>query len=178
MRWRSLMAGVNEEPTVPDPAAIDAAAAAQVDAVAEAVAQGEPAAEAVAQGEAAAAADLGAEPEAEPERDGPGALLEALARNTPRRPPTYRDQPARRPLRIYSFDPMLANTLERVGPGVVTVEIPWEPLWFGPRGTRVVVTDYDSSRRINDKPAPGYYEPAKSRPDACGDPGRAPAVGE
>ena len=80
---------------------------------------------------------------------------------THRGAPTYRDQPARRPLRIYSFDPMLANTLERVGPGVVTVEIPWEPLWFGPRGARVVVTDYDSSRRINDKPAPGYYEPGR-----------------
>jgi len=54
---------------------------------------------------------------------------------------------------------MLANTLERIGPGVVTVEIPWEPLWPGPRGARVVVTDYDSSRRIAGKPAPGFYEP-------------------
>ena len=34
------------------------------------------------------------------------------------------DQPARRPIQIYSFDPMLANTLERIGPAKVTVGIP------------------------------------------------------
>jgi len=89
----------------------------------------------------------------------PGALLGALAAFVPERHKIYPDQPARRPLRIYSFDPMLANTLERVGPGVVTVDIPWEPLDPGPRGARVVVTDYDSSRRIDGKSAPGYYEP-------------------
>ena len=78
----------------------------------------------------------------------------------PARRTRYRDQPSRRPLRIYSFDPMLANTLERIGPGVVTVEIPWEPLWLGPRGARVIVTDYDGGRQINGEPARGYYEPA------------------
>lgn len=97
--------------------------------------------------------------EAEPAPEAAGALLEALAALVPEHRKTYRDRPARRPLRIYSFDPMLANTLEPIGPGVVTVEIPWEPLWEGPRGARVVVTDYDSSRRIDDKPAPGFYEP-------------------
>lgn len=54
---------------------------------------------------------------------------------------------------------MLANTLERIGPGVVTVEIPWEPVWPGPRGARVVVTDYDGGRVVNGEPARGYYEP-------------------
>jgi hypothetical protein len=71
----------------------------------------------------------------------------------------YRDQPSRRPLQIYSFDPMLANTLDRVGPGVVTVAIPWEPLWPGPRGARVVVTDYDSGRMVGGESARGFYEP-------------------
>jgi hypothetical protein len=88
----------------------------------------------------------------------PGAEARAVSPQPPRRP-RYRDQPSRRPLRIYSFDPMLANTLERVGPGVVTVEIPWEPLWPGPRGARVIVTDYDGGRRVNNQPARGYYEP-------------------
>ena len=142
---------------------VDAAAAAQVDAVAEAVAQGEPAAEAVAPRARPLPRTSGPSPRPNP----PNLNATGRARCSRRSPgthrgaPTYRDQPARRPLRIYSFDPMLANTLERVGPGVVTVEIPWEPLWVGPRGARVVVTDYDSSRRINDKPAPGYYEPGR-----------------
>jgi hypothetical protein len=89
----------------------------------------------------------------------PGALLSALATFVPERHKIYPDQPARRPLRIYSFDPMLANTPERVAPAVVTVDIPWEPLDPGPRGARVIVTDYDSSRRIDGRSAPGYYEP-------------------
>lgn len=90
-----------------------------------------------------------------------GALLKALAAVNPEQRKVYDDQPARRPLRIYSFDPMLANTLERVGPGVVTVDIPWEPLGPGPSGRRIVVTDYDASRRIDDRPARGYYTPVQ-----------------
>ena len=91
--------------------------------------------------------------------DAPPAAEARAASPQPPRRPRYRDQPSRRPLRIYSFDPMLANTLERIGPGVVTVEIPWEPLWPGPRGARVIVTDYDGGRRVNNQPARGYYEP-------------------
>jgi hypothetical protein len=88
-----------------------------------------------------------------------GDVLAALAAIAPQSRERYSDQPARRPLRIYSFDPMLANTLERVGPGVVTVDIPWEPLAAGPTGARIIVTDYDSGRRIGEKPTPGYYQP-------------------
>ncbi|MBA2558410.1 MAG: hypothetical protein H0V07_00705 [Propionibacteriales bacterium] len=54
---------------------------------------------------------------------------------------------------------MLANTLERVGPGVVTVGIPWEPLGIGPRGARVVVTDFDGGRFVDQVAAHGFYEP-------------------
>jgi hypothetical protein len=67
--------------------------------------------------------------------------------------------PARRPLRVYAFDPQLANTLDRIGPGVVTVDVPWEPLKVGPFGARVIVTDFDGGRLDGNKPAARYYEP-------------------
>jgi hypothetical protein len=106
-----------------------------------------------------AAASVSAEPAAAlPDAAAATATAKAATEPPPRRP-RYRDQPSRRPLRIYSFDPMLANTLERVGPGVVTVEIPWEPVWPGPRGARVIVTDYDGSRMVDGVSAPAYYEP-------------------
>lgn len=54
---------------------------------------------------------------------------------------------------------MLANTLERIGPGVVTVQIPWEPLEPGPAGARVTVIDFDGSRRTGGKRDPGFYRP-------------------
>jgi hypothetical protein len=72
---------------------------------------------------------------------------------------TTKDQPARRPIRIYSFDPMLANTLERTGPATVTVGIPWEPLEPGPAGARVQVIDFDGGRTVDNKPAAVFYEP-------------------
>ncbi len=47
--------------------------------------------------------------------------------------------PARRPLRIFASDPMLART-----PGNrITIEIPNEPLELGPAGSRFEVIDYD-----------------------------------
>lgn len=46
--------------------------------------------------------------------DAAGDLLRALARIVPARRKRCADQPARRPIRIYSFDPMLANTLEHL----------------------------------------------------------------
>jgi hypothetical protein len=74
------------------------------------------------------------------------------------------DIPARRPLQIYSFDPMLANTLERIGPGTVVVGIPWEPLQSGPSGARVQVIDFDggrfgSSTGSSTRPVAVFYEP-------------------
>jgi hypothetical protein len=73
-----------------------------------------------------------------------------------RRPP---DQPGRRSIRIYSFDPMLANTLERIGPATATVEIPWEPLDPGPSGLRIQVIDFDGGRRVDGQAQTGFYEP-------------------
>jgi hypothetical protein len=69
------------------------------------------------------------------------------------------DQPARRPIQIYSFDPMLANTMERIGPAKVTVGIPWEPLNPGPAGARIQVIDFDGGRMVEGKPATAFYEP-------------------
>jgi hypothetical protein len=43
---------------------------------------------------------------------------------------------------------MVATTLERVGPAVVTVRIPWEPLEPGPSGARVQVIDFDGGSRV------------------------------
>ena len=73
------------------------------------------------------------------------------------------DQPARRPIQIYSFDPMLANTLERIGPAKVTVGIPWEPLKPGPSGARVQVVDFDGGRMEGGTSAPRFYEPVDLR---------------
>jgi hypothetical protein len=50
--------------------------------------------------------------------------------------------PARRPLRIFASDPMLART-----PGNrITIEIPNEPLQPGPVGSRFEVIDYDGAQ--------------------------------
>ena len=48
--------------------------------------------------------------------------------------------PAKRPLRIFAFDPMLAR-LDSTR--VITVFVPNEPLLAGPQGKRVEVLDYD-----------------------------------
>lgn len=53
---------------------------------------------------------------------------------------TQIDVPAKRPLRIFAFDPMLAR-LDSTR--VITVSIPNEPLLPGPQGKRVEVIDYD-----------------------------------
>jgi hypothetical protein len=82
---------------------------------------------------------------------------DAAPGTSPQRPSG--DQPARRPIQIYSFDPMLANTLERIGPPKVTVGIPWEPLKPGPAGARVQVIDFDGGRMVDEKPATCFYEP-------------------
>ena len=50
------------------------------------------------------------------------------------------EPPAKRPLRIFAFDPMLAQ-LDSTR--VITVSIPNEPLLPGPQGKRVEVIDYD-----------------------------------
>jgi hypothetical protein len=79
------------------------------------------------------------------------------------------DTPARRPLQIYSFDPMLANTLDRIGPGVVTIGIPWEPLRPGPSGARVQVIDFDGGREVA-SPTPGRREGGFYKPVDLDDP--------
>lgn len=107
---------------------------------------------------AQAAASASAKTPATPAPATPVPATPAAQATTPQRR-RYPDQPSRRPLRIYSFDPMLANTLERIGPGVVTVEIPWEPLWPGPRGARVIVADFDGGRMVNGVSEPAWYEP-------------------
>jgi hypothetical protein len=89
------------------------------------------------------------------ESEGPGGPVEA-------RVIAYRQAerwPARRRLQIYSFDPMLAQTLERVGPARVTVSVPYEPLEAGPSGARVQVVDFDGGRLENGESYPCFYEP-------------------
>lgn len=57
-------------------------------------------------------------------------------------------QPARRPLKIFAFDPMLGRRrLNRI-----TIDVPFEPLDPGPSGTKVQVIDYDGTRGV-------FYEP-------------------
>ncbi|HXD34313.1 MAG TPA: hypothetical protein VN643_24560 [Pyrinomonadaceae bacterium] len=55
------------------------------------------------------------------------------------------EQPPRRPLRIFAFDPMLAQ-LDATR--VITVSIPNEPLKPGPQGRRVEVIDYDGVNEV------------------------------
>lgn len=52
--------------------------------------------------------------------------------------------PARRPLKIFAFDPMLGR---RPG-GRITIDIANEPIDPGPRGSRVEVIDYDGASRL------------------------------
>lgn len=67
--------------------------------------------------------------------------------------------PSRRRLQVYSFDPMLAQTLERVGPATVTVSIPYEPVKPGPAGHRVQVIDFDGGHTEGGASAPCFYRP-------------------
>jgi len=56
--------------------------------------------------------------------------------------------PARRPLKIFAFDPMLG----RAAGNRITIDITNEKLAPGPQGSRVEVVDYDGANRC-------YYEP-------------------
>ena len=51
-----------------------------------------------------------------------------------------KDRPTRRPLKIFSSDPMLG----RAEGNWVTIDVPNEDLARGPSGTRLQVVDYDS----------------------------------
>lgn len=53
-------------------------------------------------------------------------------------------QPARRPLKIFAFDPMLG----RAARNRVTIDVANEPLAPGPVGSRLEVIDYDASNRV------------------------------
>jgi len=55
------------------------------------------------------------------------------------RPPV----PARRPLRVYAYDPSLATRIETFGINEATIEIPWEDLEPGPVGEYIEVVDVD-----------------------------------
>lgn len=54
------------------------------------------------------------------------------------------ETPARRPLKIFAFDPMLG----RAARNRVTVDLGNEPLQPGPIGSRVEVIDYDATNRL------------------------------
>ncbi|MGH8948960.1 MAG: hypothetical protein ACRDXF_08885, partial [Acidimicrobiia bacterium] len=56
--------------------------------------------------------------------------------------------PARRPLKIFAYDPVLG----RVAYNRITIDIPNETLQRGPLGRKVDVIDYDSTRN-------SYYPP-------------------
>jgi hypothetical protein len=66
--------------------------------------------------------------------------------------------PARRRLQVYSYDPMLAQTMDRIGPATVTVGVPYEPLEPGPAGRRIQVIDFDGANVAGDG-KPCFYEP-------------------
>lgn len=63
-------------------------------------------------------------------------------------PRTQQPPPARRPLKIYAFDPMLG----RVPLNRITIDVANEPLRPGPAGSRIQVIDYDGARKC-------FYEP-------------------
>jgi hypothetical protein len=65
-----------------------------------------------------------------------------MIRKTPQPPP------ARRPLKIYAFDPMLG----RMPLNRITIDVKNEPLSRGPAGSRIVVVDYDGANGC-------FYEP-------------------
>jgi hypothetical protein len=58
-------------------------------------------------------------------------------------PSTSFDPPAKRPLRVYAFDP----TLGRVLGNNLVIEVNYEPLQPGPVGERFAVVDYDGSTK-------------------------------
>jgi len=58
-------------------------------------------------------------------------------------PSTVFDPPAKRPLRVYAFDP----TLGRVLGNNLVIEVNYEPLKQGPVGERFAVVDYDGSTK-------------------------------
>jgi hypothetical protein len=61
---------------------------------------------------------------------------------------TGRDRPARRPLRVFSLDPMRRDQLTATS----VLEVPYEPLGLGPTGSRLAVLDFDAV-------ANHFYEP-------------------
>jgi hypothetical protein len=63
-------------------------------------------------------------------------------------PKTIQVPPARRPLKIYAFDPMLG----RMPLNRITIDIQNEPLSRGPVGSRIEVVDYDGANDC-------FYEP-------------------
>lgn len=77
--------------------------------------------------------------------------------------------PTRRPLKIYSSDPMAG----RLVGNRITIDVPYEPLMAGPAGSRVAVVDYDFDHaahyapiNLNDETVlmQGGFEPSESDP--------------
>jgi hypothetical protein len=92
-----------------------------------------------------------------PPRSGSGQPPASVPQPLPERPPER--PPARRRLQVYSFDPMLAQTLDRIGPATVTVGIPYEPLQPGPSGSRLQVIDFDAGHMESGVNTPVFYQP-------------------
>jgi hypothetical protein len=65
-----------------------------------------------------------------------------------RRAASRRDAPSKRPLKIYSSDPMAGRTAGNW----LSVDVPFEPLRPGPTGRRIKVVDYDGEQDC-------YYTP-------------------
>jgi hypothetical protein len=59
-----------------------------------------------------------------------------------------REPPTRRPLRIYSSDPMAG----RLAGNRISIDVPYEPLKVGPVGSQVAVVDFDTEHQC-------YYAP-------------------
>ncbi|MBI1344885.1 hypothetical protein GC163_01200 [bacterium] len=85
--------------------------------------------------------------------------------------PVHAPPPTRR-LRVYSFDPLLAQSLDTLKISVLTIDVPWEDamsLSEGPIGEYVAVIDYDPAGDC-------FYHPINlSSPELLAQDGLAPA---
>ena len=85
---------------------------------------------------------------AQDDQSGVSTGAKAGGSSSPPPPSLGYDPPAKRPLKVYAFDPSLRSVLGNV----LTLEVRYEPLAPGPVGERFAVVDYDGSTRT-------YYAP-------------------
>jgi hypothetical protein len=77
-------------------------------------------------------------------------VVTTLGPQAPLQPARRGQPPARRPLQIFAFDPMVAQSGQ--ASMRTTVDVPYEDVRLGPSGSRVRVVDFDGTQRQ-------FYEP-------------------